>query len=140
MFYIANEYSGSSDAIFQHFIDIDCEPVEKLEKSFLTIAESLSMMDNGEQEMFKQIINGVQLGPENSKINQLSKLHKAIGKILEEAYDKEQLKPGLSIDIYLEMIIGLFVSSMLIWATYPDSNLEARMKRAITFIKHSVFK
>lgn len=139
LFHIASSYSGSSNTIFAHFNEMDITPMEKLENSFMAIAEGLAGLPPKDIEMFKFILNGVHLGPESSKIIQRNMLDSTIGKILSEAAMKNQLQPGIALETYAEVVVNLFISTMLNWASFDDYPLVLKMRRTIDFIKHSVF-
>ena len=90
--------------------------------------------------MFKHILTGIQLGPENSKTTQQQKIHNAVDKILTEAYEKQQLQDGIPVTTYSEMVSSLFIASLLIWANQSNYSLTERMERTLDFIHHSIFK
>ena len=90
-------------------------------------------------KMFKHVMNGVTLGPESSKVHQMTKIRKSIHSILSEARDQRQLQPGLPLEDYVDNVTMLFISTLLIWASDPSISLVPKMRRTIEFIHHSVF-
>jgi AcrR family transcriptional regulator len=139
LFYIARLYAGSSDDIFLQAHKKDIDAFSKLEMSFMQIAEGILLLEQHDLSVFKHIITGVQLGPENSKITQLNKLRVAISRILNEGRDQGQLQPGIDFDTYVEMICDLFIATMLIFASQTDYPLVPKMRKTLQFIKHSIF-
>ena len=139
IFHIANLYSSYSDAIFEENLQRSCDPIVKLEGSLITIAEVLSDLSEVDRAIFKWIISGVQLGEANSKTNPQKKVALVIDKIMLEAFDRGQLQGGIAVSTYTEMVAGLFIANMLIWANESECDLLPKMQRTMDFIRHSVF-
>jgi AcrR family transcriptional regulator len=139
LFHIANLYSGYADKIFEKNIASSAEPKDKLSNSFSEIAEMLCLLEPAQAKMFKEILNGIQLGLENSKTQQQHRLDSAIQRIMEEADAKEHIKSEMATTTYSEMISGLFIATMLSWSQQQNLQLKPKMQRTIEFIQKSIF-
>lgn len=139
LIHIAGQYAEYAFVLFKQAGEKGLNPAEKLSYSFYHIAKGLSALDSHHKALVCYILIGIPDGPDDIKVEQRTRLQQAIRLLLEEAQQQEMLKPGFELDTLVEVVMGLFVVTMMNWANEDEYPMEANMKKMVAFIKQSIF-
>ncbi len=114
-------------------------PPKKIEYCFSKIAFEMTQLHPNIKELVTHVLIGTPDKTNEIKVMQAQRLNQAIYSILSEAKKQKLLVSGFSIDTLAEIVRGIFVATIITWASEEDYPLVEKMKQAIKFINHSVF-
>ncbi len=139
LLYIADRIAELANAIFTETGEQQITPPKKIEYCFSTISLEMTQLDPNIKELVTHLLIGTPEGTNAIKSSQGERLNQIIHDILQEAKKQNTLAPGFSLVTLVEIVRGIFVSTIINWASQEDYPLIEKMNKAIKFINYSVF-
>jgi AcrR family transcriptional regulator len=116
------------------------DPAKQLEYCLIKIARTLEPLN---PQLYKELVTFYFVSNTSTKEfrdSQKSNFTHLIQTILQEAKNQQGLKLEIELDIQSEMIVGIFVTTLLSWSVEENFPIVDKTKQAITFINQSIFK
>ncbi len=137
--YIADRIAEMANVIYAETEAQQMTPPKKFEYCFSKISLKMTKLDVNTKELVVHLFIGVPEGTNDIKIAQTKRLNQVIYDILQAAKKQNGLAPGFSLDTLVEIVRGIFVATIINWASQDDYPLVEQMDKVIKFINYSVF-
>lgn len=126
-------YSVITEA-FKRYTD----PKKQIEYCFINIAKALVAL----HPHYKELITFYLIGSASSSdmlTTQKEKFSSVVEQILSDAKTQNMLRSGFSVETLTDIVVGIYISTLINWSVEEDFPLVPKMKKAIKFISASVF-
>jgi len=124
---------------FHEGLKRNADPAKQLEYCFVSVAKALEPMNAQRYSEFVTFYFVSNAYTKEFRDDQKQKFAALINGILQNADDKAMLRKDFDIETLREMIIGVYVSTLLNWCVEPDFPIVKKMKSVVKFINQSVF-
>jgi AcrR family transcriptional regulator len=116
------------------------DPAKQLEYCLIKIARTLEPLN---PQLYKELVTFYFVSNASTREfrdSQKNNFTHLIHTILQEAKNQQGLKLDLELDIQSEMIVGIFVTTLLSWSVEENFPVVDKTKHVIKFINQSIFK
>lgn len=105
---------------------------EKLKHCFLRMAEEIDQSNRLARELVVELMRTTP--PMGAGSAELSKLHASFGALLEDGRRAGDVRLDWDLDFLVEMVVGLYMTVMIHWASAPAYPLHRRLSQTAAFL------
>jgi len=137
--HIMNTHTEHAYAFFRDAMKRHKDPAKQLEYCLMQIATALEPLDS---QRYKELVTFYFVSNASTREfrdEQKQNFSALVSQILADAKLQNKLKPGFTIEMLSEMIVGICVSTLLSWSVEEKYPIAEKMKQAVKFIKASIF-
>jgi len=137
--HIMNTHTEHAYAFFRDAMKRYDDPAKQMEYCLMKIAMALEPLDS---QRYKELVTFYFVSNASTREfrdAQKQNFSALVTQILTDAKQQNRLKPGFSIEILNEMIMGICVATLLSWSVEEKYPITGKMKQATIFINASIF-
>jgi AcrR family transcriptional regulator len=137
--HIVNSNSHHAYTFFRDALKRSDDPKKRLEYCFVSIAKALEPLD---PQRYRDLLTFYFISNASTKAfrdEQKQNWSELVNQILRDAQTQKRLRPGFELETLSEMIVGIFVATLVSWSMEENYPIVSKMKKAVKFINESIF-
>lgn len=138
--HIISSHTEHAYGLIREAIKRSDDPAKQLEYCLIKVAKTLEPLN---PQLYKELVTFYFVSNASTKEfrdSQKNNFTQLIYAILQQAQQQQRLKLDLDLNQQAEMIVGIFVSTLLGWTVEEQYPIVEKTRQAIQFIHQSIFQ
>lgn len=138
--HIVSSHTHHAYGLIREAMKRSSDPAKQLEYCLIKIAKTLEPLN---PQLYKELVTFYFVSSTSTKEfrdSQRNNFMELILGVLQAAKQKQTLKLDLDLHLQAEMIVGVFVATLLGWTVEEEYPLSEKTQQLIQFINQSIFK
>ena len=138
--HIVSSHTDHAYGLIREAMKRSDDPAKQLEYCLIKVAKTLEPLN---PQLYKELVTFYFVSSASTKEfrdSQKNNFTRLIRGILQQAKEQQRLKLDIDLDVQAEMLVGIFVATLLSWSVEERYPIVDKTRQAITFINQSIFK